>query len=77
MQKLFYLPEAHTDFLFSIIGEELGLLGTTSVIVLFMVIVWRAFTIGRLAERVEHRFAAFLAYGIGIVWFAGIHQYRS
>jgi cell division protein FtsW len=68
VQKLFYLPEAHTDFLFSIIGEELGLLGTTSVIVLFMVIVWRAFTIGRLAERVEHRFAAFLAYGIGI-WF--------
>lgn len=68
VQKLFYLPEAHTDFLFSIIGEELGLLGATSVIFLFMVIVWRAFVIGQLAERVGLRFAAFLAYGIGI-WF--------
>jgi len=68
VQKLFYLPEAHTDFLFSIIGEELGLLGTSSVILLFMVVVWRAFTIGQLAERAGIRFAAFLAYGIGI-WF--------
>jgi len=68
VQKLFYLPEAHTDFLFSIIGEELGLLGTSTVILLFMVVVWRAFTIGQLAERAGIRFAAFLAYGIGI-WF--------
>jgi len=68
VQKLFYLPEAHTDFLFSIIGEELGLLGATSVIFLFMIVVWRAFVIGQLAERVGLRFAAFLAYGIGI-WF--------
>jgi cell division protein FtsW len=68
VQKLFYLPEAHTDFLFSIIGEELGLLGTTAVVCLFMTIVWRAFAIGQLAERAGIRFAAFLAYGIGI-WF--------
>lgn len=68
VQKLFYLPEAHTDFLFSIIGEELGLVGTTTVIVLFMMVVWRALVIGQLAERAEHRFGAFVAYGIGI-WF--------
>jgi cell division protein FtsW len=68
IQKMYYLPEAHTDFLFSVIGEELGLLGTTAVIFLFMVVVWRAFVIGQLAERAGTRFAAFLAYGIGI-WF--------
>jgi cell division protein FtsW len=68
IQKLFYLPEAHTDFLFSVIGEELGLLGTATVIVLFMIIVWRAFVIGQLAERSGTRFSAFIAYGIGI-WF--------
>lgn len=68
IQKMFYLPEAHTDFLFSIIGEELGLVGTTSVILLFMVLVWRAFVIGQLAEHSGTRFSAFLAYGIGI-WF--------
>lgn len=68
IQKMFYLPEAHTDFLFSVIGEELGLIGTTTVIFLFMIIVWRAFVIGQLAERAGTRFSAFLAYGIGI-WF--------
>jgi len=68
VQKLFYLPEAHTDFLFSIIGEELGLAGTTTVILLFTIIVWRALVIGQLADRAENRFGAFVAYGIGI-WF--------
>lgn len=66
VQKLFYLPEAHTDFLFSVIGEELGLWGATTVILLFAVVVWRALAIGRLAERSGRLFAAFLAYGIGI-----------
>ena len=68
IQKMYYLPEAHTDFLFSVIGEELGLVGPTSVILLFMVLVWRAFVIGQLAETSGTRFSAFLAYGIG-VWF--------
>ncbi|MFO1417525.1 MAG: putative lipid II flippase FtsW [Methylotetracoccus sp.] len=68
VQKLFYLPEAHTDFLFSVIGEELGLVGACAVILLFAVVVWRAFVIGKLAETQGMRFAAFLAYGIG-VWF--------
>ncbi|QXP84829.1 putative lipid II flippase FtsW [Methylococcus sp. Mc7] len=66
VQKLFYLPEAHTDFLFSVIGEELGLWGATTVILLFAVVVWRALAIGRLAERSGKLFAAFLAYGIGL-----------
>jgi len=68
VQKLFYLPEAHTDFLFSVIGEELGLLGASFVILLFCAIVWRAFVIGRLAARSNKLFASYLAYGLGI-WF--------
>jgi cell division protein FtsW len=68
IQKLFYLPEAHTDFIFSVVGEELGLLGVLSVIVLFAVVVWRAFRIGERAEVAGQRFAAFLAFGIAI-WF--------
>jgi len=69
VQKLFYLPEAHTDFLFSVIAEELGLLGVLSVIALFAIIVWRAFAIGLMAERLDKKFSAFIAYGLGI-WFA-------
>ena len=69
VQKLFYLPEAHTDFLFSVLGEELGFVGVLSVILLFTVIVWRAFVIGVMAEELGQRFSAFIAYGLGI-WFA-------
>jgi len=68
VQKLFYLPEGHTDFLFSVIGEELGLAGVAVVIGLFAVVIWRAFLIGKNAECIGRRFSAFLAYGIGI-WF--------
>ncbi len=66
IQKLFYLPEAHTDFLMAVIGEELGLVGTLVVIFLFTVIVWRAFSIGAEAERLESRFAAYMAQGFGL-----------
>lgn len=66
IQKLFYLPEAHTDFLMAVIGEELGLMGTLVVIFLFAFIVWRAFTIGAEAERLESRFAAYMAQGFGL-----------
>ena len=68
IQKLFYLPEAHTDFLFSVIGEELGLLGVVTVIGLFSILVWRSFAIGMAAEQAGQRFSAFIAYGMGI-WF--------
>jgi len=66
IQKQFYLPEAHTDFLMAVIGEEFGLAGTLGVILLFGVIVWRAFRIGTQAERLGHRFAAYVAQGLGL-----------
>ncbi len=66
IQKQFYLPEAHTDFLMAVIGEEFGLMGTLAVIGLFAVIVWRAFRIGARAERHNRRFSAYVAYGFGL-----------
>ena len=66
VQKLFYLPEAHTDFLFAVLAEELGLLGAVMVIVLFAVLVWRAFVIGRSAMRDSNYFGAYLSFGIGL-----------
>jgi cell division protein FtsW len=68
IQKLFYLPEAHTDFLFSVLGEELGLLGVVSVICLYSIILYRAFNIGEQAEKAGQRFSALVAYGLSI-WF--------
>ncbi|MAS81098.1 MAG: putative lipid II flippase FtsW [Legionellales bacterium] len=73
VQKLFYLPEAHTDFIFSVLAEELGLLGSITMILLYSFIVWRAFVIGHIAERVEKYFAAYFAYGIGLI--IGIQAY--
>ena len=69
IQKLFYLPEAHTDFLFAVLAEELGLVGALAVILLFVLLVWRAFALGRRAELAGDRFAAYLAYGLGL-WIA-------
>jgi cell division protein FtsW len=69
IQKMFYLPEAHTDFLFAVIGEELGLLGMVLVIGLFCMLVLRIFLMGREAQRVGRHFAGFLAYGFGL-WVA-------
>ena len=68
IQKLFYLPEAHTDFLFSVLGEELGLVGVITTIGLFATLVCRAFAIGELATKRDERFAALVAYGLAI-WF--------
>ena len=68
IQKLYYLPEAHTDFLFSVIAEELGLLGVLTVISLFSLLVWRTFKIGMAAEKAGEQFSAYIAYGLGI-WF--------
>lgn len=68
VQKLFYLPESYTDFLFAVLAEELGLVGVLVIIVLFMTLVWRAFRAGQRAERIGMKFSASLAYGIGL-WF--------
>ncbi|MGR8941223.1 MAG: putative lipid II flippase FtsW [Gammaproteobacteria bacterium] len=68
IQKLFYLPEAHTDFLFSVIAEELGLLGVVTVIGLFALFFWSTFEIAVKAEKADQLFAAFIAYGLGL-WF--------
>ena len=67
VQKLFYLPEAHTDFVFAVLAEELGLAGSTFVIVLFAVIVYRAFALGRQALRHSMPFHGLVAIGIGLL----------
>ncbi len=61
MQKLFYLPAAHTDFILSIVGEELGLIGTLSVVMLFMAFIWQG---ARIAKRTTDPFGYFLCVGI-------------
>ncbi len=66
VQKLFYLPEAHTDFLFAVLGEELGFVGMAVVICLFTFIIWRAFAIAGLALSRGHVFGGYLAYGLGL-----------
>jgi cell division protein FtsW len=66
IQKQFYLPEAHTDFILAVIGEEFGLVGTLLVIAAFAFIVWRAFRLGLRAEGLGRCFHAYLAQGIGL-----------
>jgi cell division protein FtsW len=66
VEKLFYLPEAHTDFLLAVIAEELGFFGVSAVIVLFGWLIVRAFSIGRQAAMVERLFAALVAQGIAV-----------
>jgi cell division protein FtsW len=66
VEKLFYLPEAHTDFLLAVIGEELGFAGVLVVLGLFVWLVLRAFAIGRKAAGLERPFAALVAQGIAI-----------
>lgn len=67
VQKLLYLPEMHTDFIFAILAEEFGLLGAVSLIALFALAVWRGFLIGGQAEALGERFKACLVYGL-TVW---------
>ena len=66
VQKLFYLPEAHTDFMFAVIAEELGLIGVLGVILLFVLFVARALSIGRRAYLANNPFSAYVAYGISL-----------
>lgn len=66
VQKLFYLPEAHTDFLFAVLAEELGLVGVILTLALFIALIWRTFYIARLAQNVGLEFAAYVAAGFGL-----------
>jgi cell division protein FtsW len=66
VEKLFYLPEAHTDFLLAVIAEELGFAGVAAIILAFAWVVARAFAIGRRAAALERYFAALTAQGIGL-----------
>jgi len=67
VQKLHYLPEAHTDFLFAVLAEELGLLGVAGTIALFTFITWRAFAIGCRAITAGDAYGGFLAYGVALL----------
>jgi len=69
IQKLQYLPEAHTDFIMAVVGEELGFIGILVILVLAFALVLRALQLGRAALQVNQQFGGFVAYGIGI-WFA-------
>lgn len=64
VQKLLYLPEMHTDFIFAILAEEFGLLGVIALVSLFCVAVWRGFAIAAIAEAANERFKAYLVYGL-------------
>ncbi|MDA1371593.1 MAG: putative lipid II flippase FtsW [Proteobacteria bacterium] len=70
IQKLYFLPEAHNDFVLAIIGEELGLLGVSFVVLLFCLLVFYGFSIGKVAQKKHKLFAAFFAYGLTLL-FAG------
>ncbi|MDV7390349.1 FtsW/RodA/SpoVE family cell cycle protein, partial [Arthrospira platensis SPKY1] len=63
-QKMFFLPEAHTDFVFALVGEELGLIGALVVLGLFLTVAVRGF---RVASRHPERFCALLAFGLTLV----------
>ena len=67
VQKLFYLPEVHTDFIFAVVGEELGLVGTVSVILLFVFFIWRIVLVGGRAEQAGIGFGANVAYGVALL----------
>lgn len=67
IQKLFYLPEAHTDFIFAVICEELGIIGGILLVLLMLCCVCTVLVIGRTAEQLENFFGAYLSYGVGLL----------
>lgn len=67
MQKLFYLPEAHTDFVYSVLAEEWGAFGALIVVVLYGVLIVRGLHVGQKAERLGRHFSAYLAYGLTLL----------
>ncbi|WP_285448613.1 putative lipid II flippase FtsW [Xanthomonas sp. LMC-A-07] len=66
VQKLNYLPEAHTDFIFSVIAEELGFVGVCSVVALYALLVGRAFWLGMRCVEMKRHFSGYIAFGIGL-----------
>ncbi|MCW9710614.1 putative lipid II flippase FtsW [Avibacterium sp. 21-586] len=73
IQKLEYLPEAHTDFVMAVVGEEFGLIGILFVIILLSLLVFRALKIGKESLLLEQRFKGFFAFGIGFwICFQGV-----
>ena len=68
LQKLFYLPEAHTDFVYAVLAEEFGVVGSVFVLILFLFIAWRALQIGCKAEQKKLLFHSYVAYGIGLLF---------
>ncbi|EZQ19797.1 cell division protein FtsW [Halopseudomonas bauzanensis] len=68
IQKQFYLPEAHTDFVFAVLAEELGLIGALAAFALLIFVAVRALYIGLWAEKTGRYFSAYLAYGLAIMW---------
>lgn len=75
IEKLFYLPEAHTDFLLAVIAEELGFVGVAVIIILMALLIQRAFVIGRQAVALERLYSALVAQGVGI-WL-GVQSFIS
>ena len=69
IEKLNYLPEAHTDFIMAVVAEETGFVGVILILFIFYWLIRRAFEIGRQAIKIERYFAGLLAQGVG-VWFA-------
>lgn len=68
VEKLHYLPEAHTDFIVAVIGEELGFVGVAALILTFAFVVWRSFNVGRQASAMERIFSGVVAQGVAL-WF--------
>lgn len=66
VQKLFYLPEAHTDFIYSVIAEELGFAGSVALIGVFALFAWRTFRLGLRAVEMRRHFSGFCAFGVGL-----------
>jgi cell division protein FtsW len=68
IQKQFYLPEAHTDFVFSVLAEELGFVGALATLALFVFVCVRGLYIGLWAEKAKQFFSAYVAYGLSFLW---------
>ncbi|SIT09492.1 putative lipid II flippase FtsW [Neptunomonas antarctica] len=70
VQKLFYLPEAHTDFVYSVLAEEFGLVGALLVVIIYGIMICRIFIIGRQAEKQQQFFMGYITYGFGLIFAA-------